>query len=493
MRQIICISLCLLLGACSPYQKETTAVTHEIQKTIEQSLRAHQQHATKTAIPRPIQDALSHPESKEDQIPLVSLTVNHVPLNQLMAMIGKQTHLNIIVSPLINESASLNLHNTSFETFTQIIEELYAVDVVKKDNNTYVVIPEQMITKTFHIAGLYITRKGSSSTRLEGDEENVTTSSGIQTSSTNFELVNELEDTLKSIANHKESSVNINKTAGTATVTTTRKAMKHITKVIEDFNNAGQKQVIIETKILEIQLNKDYKSGLEFSSPSLDANISSGTFRIYKTPRLADDNIPPFGAMIEMLKKQGRVHVLSSPRLSTLNRQKALIKVGEDKYFMTQANNSSTTDATGNTQNQSLNVQPFFTGIALDVTPEVFDNSIIMHIHPVITSIKPQTITSTIAGEANTITVPSMDIRESDVMAHAKNGEVIMIGGLIHKRANSNNSALPFGSDEIPVSDSDNIQNIELVILLQPRIVSAHHMINHLRELKKSYQTTGAL
>lgn len=107
-----------------------------------------------------------------------------------------------------------------------------------------------------------------------------------------------------------------------------------------------------------------------------------------------------------------------------------------------------------------------------------------MHIHPVITSIKPQVITSTIAGVNNSITVPSMDIRESDVMAHAKNGEIIMIGGLIHKRANRSSNSLPFGDDEIPIGDSDNIQAIELVILLHPRIVGENYMINHLKELK---------
>ncbi len=493
MRQIVFLTLCLLLSACSPYQQESDDISREFQGTFDQSLENQQMAMQQNTVPKPIQEALAHPENTDDQIPLVSLSVNEMPIAKLMAMIGKQTELNIIVSPQINQQITLNLNDTSFETFIQIIEDLYPIDVIKKNNNTYVVIPEQLITKTFHIAGLYINRKGTSSTRLEGSTtENMNkSSSSIETSSANTDLITELEATLKAIVGDKNGTVNINKTGGTATVTTTRKAMKHITKVIEDYNNAGQKQIIIETKILEIQLNKEYKSGLEFSSPSLDANVSNGMFKIYNTPRLAD-NTQPFNAMIEMLKKQGRVHVLSSPRLSTLNRQKALIKVGEDKYFMTQAKNTTTINTAGNIQNQSLNVKPYFTGIALDVTPEVFDNSIIMHIHPVITSIKPQVITSTIAGVNNSITVPSMDIRESDVMAHAKNGEIIMIGGLIHKRANRSSNSLPFGDDEIPIGDSDNIQAIELVILLHPRIVGENYMINHLKELKKSYQRTGA-
>ena len=497
--------LCLIMSACSPYKDEGSEIADAIHQSIDQAFKKHQTFeardqkagsATKPndTLPNAISLALSQPNQSKDQGTLLNLYANDMPIGTFMAMLGKQAHLNIVVSPELKERITLHLNDTSFQTLHQILEDMYPIDITKKDKHSYVVTPEKLITKTFRVAGLYIHREGTSSTNIEGSgQKNVTTTSGISTSSGNTKVVDQLTATLQSIARHKDSSININRSAGTATVTATKKDMKQIAALIADFNKASQQQVVIETKILEVQLNKEFKSGLDFSSSSTDLNFSSGSFKIYDTPRVPTGSMLPFSATIDLLGKQGQVHVLSSPRISTLNKQKALIKVGEDKYFLTQTNSSQTFNLNqGNVQNQSFNVQPFFTGIALDVTPEVLDDdNIIMHIHPLITSIKPQVISSTISGSDTTITVPATDVRESDVMVHAKNGQVVMIGGLILKRAHDQRDSLPFGDAAIPIGDNDSSQTIELVILLYPRISSPEFMIDQLKALRDSYTLGG--
>ena len=90
-----------------------------------------------------------------------------------------------------------------------------------------------------------------------------------------------------------------------------------------------------------------------------------------------------FGSLITLLSTQGNVHVLSSPRVSTVNNQKAVIKVGSDEYFVTEISSDRTSTARNTTSNPELTLTPFFSGIALDVTPQIgADGDVILHIHP---------------------------------------------------------------------------------------------------------------
>src|SRR5437588_9671040 len=92
---------------------------------------------------------------------------------------------------------------------------------------------------------------------------------------------------------------------------------------------------------------------------------------------------PSFAALLTFLESQGNVQVLSSPRIATLNSQKAVLKVGTDEFFVTNVTTTTTATTAGSQTSPSVTVQPFFSGIVLDVTPQIDESgNIILHIHP---------------------------------------------------------------------------------------------------------------
>ncbi len=185
-----------------------------------------------------------------------------------------------------------------------------------------------------------------------------------------------------------------------------------------------------------------------------------------------------FTAFIELLKTQGDVQVLSSPRVSTLNNQKAVIKVGSDEFFVTDIS-STTTTATATSTDLDVTLTPFFSGIALDVTPQVStEGEVTLHIHPTISEVQDQTKTIDLGNEGGTLTLPLAfsTVRETDTMIRAQSGQVVVIGGLMQDIARKARAMLP-GLGEIPFLGeafkhrNDASAKSELVILLRPVVV----------------------
>ena len=185
-----------------------------------------------------------------------------------------------------------------------------------------------------------------------------------------------------------------------------------------------------------------------------------------------------FATLLNFLESQGTVHVLSSPRIATLNNQKAVIKVGTDEFFVTNVSTTTTAIGTSTTVSPTITVQPFFSGIALDVTPQISaDDQITLHIHPSVSLVTDKTKTLNL-GTLGTITLPlaSSNINESDTIVRVQDGTVAAIGGLMKQQQISNRSGLP-GASNIPLlgslfgSRDQSLNKTELVILLKTTII----------------------
>jgi MSHA biogenesis protein MshL len=82
------------------------------------------------------------------------------------------------------------------------------------------------------------------------------------------------------------------------------------------------------------------------------------------------------------------VHVLSSPRVAAVNNQKAVLKIGTDEFFVTGVTTTTNTSAAGNTVTPSVTLQPFFSGVVLDVTPQIDEKgNILLHVHPSVSQV----------------------------------------------------------------------------------------------------------
>jgi MSHA biogenesis protein MshL len=171
------------------------------------------------------------------------------------------------------------------------------------------------------------------------------------------------------------------------------------------------------------------------------------------------------------------VQVLSSPRVATLNNQKAIIKVGTDEFFVTDITSTATTSAVGTNFFPTIELTPFFSGIALDVTPQISeDNRVTLHIHPSVSEVVDQQKTVTIGTLTQQIPLALSTVRESDSIVRANSGQVVVIGGLMQDSINDENAATP-GLSDIPVLGNAfkhkrrQSAKRELVILLRPVVV----------------------
>ncbi len=283
---------------------------------------------------------------------------------------------------------------------------------------------------------------------------------------------------------------------------------------------AGQKQilerqVILEAKILEITLNDGSQTGIDWSlafgkgqqsamtvtgAGSLLGNANTNPLFVDSTsgnffPSPLNNaaaptyfggafamhlNMGSFDGIIELLKTQGKVHVLSSPRVATLNNQKAVIRVGQDEYFVTDVRSESASSSFASTVALVPRFAPFFSGIALDVTPQIADDGrVMLHIHPLVSEVTTDQKQVILGSGSNVQSYPMAlnRVRETDTMIQASDGEVVVIGGLMKDVEINRKAGVP-GLSDIPLvgrlfqQDQESNKKSELVILLRPRVVN---------------------
>lgn len=271
---------------------------------------------------------------------------------------------------------------------------------------------------------------------------------------------------------------------------------------------ALQRQVVLEAKILEVTLNENFQSGINlsalgrvnstnqvrFDSDFLGNTTTQGQDASIDDPfnqalRLGYD-ARDFDAVIRLLETQGNVQVISSPRITTLNNQKAVFKVGDEEYFATNPTTGVTTGTAATTTAQNANLQPFFSGISLDVTPQISEaGDIILHIHPLLNLVQQDA--KTIGNE--TFPLAKSDTRESDSIARARNGEVIVISGLMQTRAKGSEAGIP-GARDIPLAGNafeqraTEMEKTELVILLRAIVDEGGNMQELIREHESGFE-----
>jgi MSHA biogenesis protein MshL len=187
-------------------------------------------------------------------------------------------------------------------------------------------------------------------------------------------------------------------------------------------------------------------------------------------------DIGDFNAFVELLATQGETRVLSSPRVATLNNQKAVIKAGTDEFFVTDVS-SNTVTGTAATTSRDVTLTPFFSGIALDVTPQISANGeVILHIHPTVSEVTDQIKELTVSGETDALPLAFSEIRESDSIVRAKSGQIIAIGGLMRNASRQSERFTPWfgripGLKRVFGSTRETEVKTELVILLRPIVV----------------------
>ena len=189
-----------------------------------------------------------------------------------------------------------------------------------------------------------------------------------------------------------------------------------------------------------------------------------------------------FASLLQFLESQGSVQVLSSPRVATLNNQKAVLKVGTDQPYVTSISVVPGSSSGGVVTPTSVapQISNLFSGISLDVTPQIDENgNISLHIHPLVTSVIPKSVGFNLVGVgAQSVDVAAINVSESDTMVRTSDGNIVVLGGLMKVELNAGRSGIP-GLADAPLiggafrnSSTDTIKR-ELVILIKPTIIES--------------------
>jgi len=185
-----------------------------------------------------------------------------------------------------------------------------------------------------------------------------------------------------------------------------------------------------------------------------------------------------FSALISFLETQGSVHVLSSPRIATVNNQKAVLKVGTDDFYVTNVSTTTSSSGSSTTVSPTITVQPFFSGISLDVTPQIDeDDNIILHIRPSVSVVSEKNKVINL-GTLGTFQLPlaSSSINETDSIVRVRDSNIVAIGGLMEYIQTDDGGKVP-GAGDVPVAEAlfrqskKGLQKREIVVLLKPTVI----------------------
>ncbi|MDD5033326.1 MAG: secretin and TonB N-terminal domain-containing protein [Methylococcaceae bacterium] len=274
----------------------------------------------------------------------------------------------------------------------------------------------------------------------------------------------------------------VNQQSGVLVVRAMAKQLREVEQFLEAIRKESRRQVVMEAKILEVVLSDAYQSGINWSSviragqKSMLTSLSGATAigDVFTIGVGKGD----FTAYIELLETQGEVHTLSSPRIATLNNQKAIIKVGSDEIHIAGINPGSTGTIIGSVTYSSTPIfATFFSGIALDVTPQIDDSgSVTLHVHPSVTQVEDREKNFNLDGQNQSLPLAFNTVRESDSIVHAENGQIVVIGGLMQNQEETSREGVSWLS-RIPLLGSlfrrgkGDFRKSELVILLKPMIL----------------------
>ena len=543
---------CLLLSACHTQKATTQTSIQQSVTTLDESIALNEKLQTKRNIKTKWQSAevlpeLSNylnPQKKSEQ--RFDVTATKVPAQKFFMGLVAGSNINMLVHPNVSGDISLKLKNVTLREAMEAVHDLYGYDY-HRTSYGYEVAQPQLETQLFHINYLDVQRTGRSFTQLTsgqvsnkvgtsstGNANNnllapnnnnntaQTTAGMISSIETKSEMQfwKDIDKSIKSmLPDDNQHIVVVNSQAGVISIRAYPGELRRINNFINRLQASLNRQVILEAKILEVTLNDQFQAGIDWSVlgnpataglngtgetlagmgqagnsliPGTDLNALNGMFAIRVNGN--------FRVLINLLNSQGNVQVLSSPHISTVNNQKAVIKVGNDEFFVTGVSTSNTIIGTNTIPSQDVKLTPFFSGITLDVTPEISsDNTVVLHIHPSVSNVTEQTkvigLGNTSNSQPNNLTLPlaRSTIRESDNIVRAKNGQVVVIGGLMQNLTNETIASTP-GLGKVPFIGSlfrrTKQQSIksELVILLRPIIATNRVEIDKLTNEKETFE-----
>ncbi|QPR88774.1 pilus (MSHA type) biogenesis protein MshL [Aeromonas hydrophila] len=550
------ISAAVLTAGCTSYRHPEPV---QAKDALRHAMTEQNKGGALTSVPKSVQSellqlnrppqAISMPEAR------LRIAAHDVDAVEFFGSLFKGSRYSVAVHPGVAGQISVELKDVTLTEVLAVVGDMYGFDVQRK-GNVFHVYPAGLRTETIPVNYLMMSRRGLSRTSVStggvasndnnssnnnnfdnannstnnnstsnrssnGNSNSDSNGTRIETD-TNSDYWTDLRDTLQTLIGSGDGrAVITSPQAGLVTIRAYPKELKAVREFLNQSESHLKRQVVLEARILEVALNEGYEQGVDWSglSASWDGNKgitgggSAAPSQLPTTPnqifsalgggagfKISDGN---FNVAVNLLKTQGDVNTLSSPRVTATNNQKAVIKVGTDEYFVTNASTTTTTSGTSAPiVTPNVELTPFFSGIALDVTPQIDEEGkVLLHIHPSVIDTEEQKKTIDV-GTADPLILPlaKSSIRESDTVVQANNGDIIVIGGLMKTDKQEIVSKVPLLGDipwvgEAFTNRRESTKKVELVILLKPTVVEKDTWQNELQRsselLDKWYPPKG--
>ena len=423
-------------------------------------------------------------ELEEVQPRLYSFRARQLNIRDALGIFARANGLNLITDPDLTGTVTVDFTDVPLMRAFEVMLSSLGYSWEQKAG---VIRVRSTVTKSFELDYIRATRTGSSTATASGASAGASagaggaTTSASNTVSDSVSFWQEIEQQIKSLLSGR-GKVLINRLTGTIIVTDSVQKIEEVESFIALIKDGMNRQVDIEVRIVEVTLNDDFSLGLDWSRLKVGnlgalavSTIVGAPAGVSPVPSTFTANLGQnnYSAVIQALKQQGDVRMVSQPRVRIMNNQTAFVKVGTSDTFYTRTNYRTTTAGIG--ISDTINEQPTTVnlGVMMTVTPQISsDGWTMLQVAPTVTR-----LTGTTVSPSGQSTSPVLDIKEASTLVRARSGELVVLGGLIEEEGSKTVRAVP-GVGEGPSSfnpfraEYKASRRKELVIFLMPTVIA---------------------
>ena len=514
------LMLLAAVTACSTGRQSTASDEHLIKESVPRSpaWKADPKAPPAEGMP-PVFVSMT-----EEIVPLktkiVNIVVRSSPLGDVLHIIANASGLNLLVDrdvPL-DQPMTLSLRNATAEDALKTV--FSSADCFYTITNNVLKV-ESVGTRVFELGhpalvnsysmdvGGNISGAGMSGSITSGSKSDAKAHDFWGAMETSLAGIMDKRDTAaagdsKSKATNRsgggqaQQGITINRLTGTIMVTASRKNLEKVERYLENVRKVLNRQVMIEARIIEVSLSEGLNYGIDWSFLETYkelgngvANAGFGALNIGST-KLSDATAAAAGSskfqlgitkanfqgLLTALKTQGNIKTLSNPKINVMNGHASILTVGTNTSYLSKVTTTTTATAAGNAISFTPETSSVLSGMIIGIVPYISERGdITLNITPItsdLVDLKDKTFGS--AGNQITITIPTVALREMTTTVKLRDGQMVIIGGLISKKESTNEDKIPLIGDipylgKLFTHSSTTESRSELVLLLRPHIV----------------------
>jgi MSHA type pilus biogenesis protein MshL len=472
LRALSLLVAAALLSACAPLLKPlpgSEAIPPTAYGPVNQKLKEAQAAMPAAPVHLPPELRLPSFDTNADkgsgQPALYSFKARDLPLRDALGLLARAHGLNIVADPDITGMVTVDFQDVPL---SKAFDILLSSMGYSWEEERGIIRVRASITRTFEVDYIRSGRSGSA-----GGAAAAGADAGA--------FWGDFETQIRSLLTPK-GRLTVNRLTGSVMLTDLPSKVAEATRFIELMRDGMYRQIDIEVRIVEVTLRDQFAMGLDWSRFSINPlrgvlavntliNAPQATTRLPSTVS-ASFSGDRYGALIEALREQGDVRMVSQPRIRILNNQTAAVKVGTDETFFSRSTNRIIQGGgnvldTVNEQARTVNL-----GVTLTVTPQISaDGWAMLNIAPTVTR-----LVGTVTSPSGQSSAPVLDVSEATTMVRVRSGELVMLGGLIQEETSDTNRRIP-GLGDLPIvgnafkSTYQAGKRKELVIFLAPTVL----------------------